>query len=90
MMITNLTIKVLLLLVAAITKLAIKFLLLLVATLATTYATVAFLAGLDDDFQCSALLAVLCLGGVFAIDYHADARRRAREAAWARDREGLQ
>ena len=65
--------------------------LLLLAAISTIYATASFLTGFDADFTVSALLAALCLGGVFSLDYREAERRRYREQVWARrDREAGQ
>jgi hypothetical protein len=46
------------------------------AALLTLYATASFLTGFDADFKTSALLAILCLGSVIALEHREHERRR--------------
>jgi hypothetical protein len=68
-----------------------RAILLVLAALATLYASAAFVCRFDADFEVSAVLAALCLGGVFWLDHLKAERRRYRAEVWERrDREAGQ
>ena len=63
-----------------------------IATVAVIYATIALFGGHNDDFKVAALIAVVCLAAVLALDFIEHERKRHmaqyRADVWARrDRE---